>query len=62
MKTISSMMLGILERLAEMFPESTYQRRFEAYIANKNIQNGTDLDYWQREFDQKMVKSQGEYL
>ena len=56
------MMLGIVERLAEMFPESTYQRRFEAQIANKNIQNGTDLDYWQREFDQKMVKSQGEYL
>lgn len=62
MKTISSMMLGLVERLAEMFPTSTYQQRFEAYIANKNIQSGTDLDYWQRKFDQEMANHKGEYI
>ena len=56
------MMLGLVERLAEMFPESTYQRRFEAYIANKNIKNGSDLDYWQRRFDQAMADNRGEFI
>jgi hypothetical protein len=62
MKTVSSMMLGFVERLAEMFPNSTYQSRFEAYLANKNIQDGVDLDHWQRRFDQEMARRQGGYL
>lgn len=56
------MMLGLVERLAEMFPNSTYQTRFEQYVANKNIQTGADLDYWQRKFDQDVAAKQGEYL
>jgi hypothetical protein len=36
MKELSTKMLNILERLAEMFPKETYQSDLERYISLKN--------------------------
>jgi len=51
MKTLSSMMLALMERLAEMFPKSGYQTRLEQYINSKNPTNAAEVDYWQRQYD-----------
>jgi hypothetical protein len=53
MKQLSTMMLGFLERLAEMFPESTYQSRLEAYLSRYCIDNPAQLEHLQRQFDQE---------
>jgi hypothetical protein len=51
MKKLSEKMLGFLERLAEMFPESTYQSRLEQYISRFNIDNPAQLEHLQRQFE-----------
>ena len=51
MKTISTKMLAILERLADMFPKQRYQSRLEQYINSKNPTNAADVDYWQRQYE-----------
>ncbi len=53
MKQISTMMLGFLERLAEMFPESTYQSKLEQYLSRYHIDNPAQLEHLQRQFDQE---------
>jgi len=45
-----NMLTTLLERLAEMFPESDYQSRMERYIASKNPQNAADLEHLQRQY------------
>ena len=50
MKTLSSRMFGLLERLAEMFP-STYQSRLEQYIISKRPTNAAEVEYWTREWE-----------
>jgi hypothetical protein len=51
MKQISAMMLSLLERLAEMFPESTYQSRLEQYLSQFYIDNPAQLEHLQRRFE-----------
>jgi len=51
MNTISNYMLGLIERLAEMFPKQGYQSRLEQYINSKNPANAADVDYWQRQYE-----------
>ena len=51
MKTISSMMSGFAERLAEMFTQSTYQSRLEEYLSRYHIDNAAQLEHLQRQYD-----------
>lgn len=49
--TISGLMLKILERLAEMFPQDGYQSRLEAYLARRSITDAATLDNYIKEFE-----------
>jgi len=51
MKTISNYMLGLLERLAEMFPNSSYQSRLDAYLSTKGITDAAQLENYIRQFN-----------
>lgn len=51
MKIISTYMLGLMERLAEMFPESSYQSRLDAYLSTKGITDAAQLENYIREFN-----------
>ena len=46
-------MLGIMERLAEMFPGSSYQSRLDTYLASKGITDAAQLENYIREFNYK---------
>lgn len=60
MKTISSMMLGLVERLAEMFPKQHYQSELERYITSRYPQNAADVEHFTKEFQHK--HSQGKLI
>ena len=45
-----NMLRDLLERLAEMFPESDYQSRMERYISSKNPQSAADIEHLQRQY------------
>jgi hypothetical protein len=49
--SISATMLGILERLAEMFPRDGYQTRLERYLSTKSITDAATLDNYIKEFE-----------
>ena len=51
MKTISNFMLGVMERLAEMFPNSSYQSRLDAYLSTKGITDAAQLENYIRQFN-----------
>jgi hypothetical protein len=51
MKTISNFMLGLMERLAEMFPESSYQSRLDSYLSTKGITDAAQLETYIRQFN-----------
>ena len=51
MKTLSNFMLEILERLAEMFPGSSYQSRLDAYLSTKGITDAAQLETYIRQFN-----------
>ena len=51
MKTVSQKMLAILERLAEMFPNSSYQSRLDVYLSTKGITDAAQLENYIREFN-----------
>ena len=51
MKTISDFMLGLMERLAEMFPNSSYQSRLDAYLNTKGITDAAQLENYIRQFN-----------
>lgn len=53
MLTISKRMLGLVERLAEMFPSSSYQSRLDEYLSDKHITDAAQLDYYIRQFDSR---------
>ena len=44
------MLANLLERLAEMFPDSDYQSRLERYITNRNPQTAADVEHWERQY------------
>jgi hypothetical protein len=51
MKTLSDFMLGIMERLSEMFPDSSYQSRLDAYLSTKGITDAAQLENYIRQFN-----------
>ena len=51
MNIISSKMLSLLERLAEMFPKQHYQSRLEQYINSKHPTNAAEVEHWAREYE-----------
>jgi len=51
MNAISKKMLAILERLAEMFPNSSYQTRLDQYLSTKGITDATQLENYINEFN-----------
>ena len=50
MKTLSQTMLALLERLAEMFPDSTYQTRLDTYLSTKGITDAAQLENYIQQF------------
>ena len=50
-------MLAILERLAEMFPMQSYQSKLEDYLNRFYIDNPAQLEYLQRQFEQKQART-----
>ena len=50
---MSELMTKLLERLAEMFPDSGYQTKLEAYIASRRPNDVFDVERYQREFNQE---------
>lgn len=59
MKTISNYMLGLMERLAEMFPNSSYQSRLDAYLSTKGITDSAQLESYINEFN---YSRKGDYV
>ena len=51
MNAISKKMLAILERLAEMFPNSSYQTRLDQYLSTKGITDAAQLENYIRQFN-----------
>ena len=51
MKTMSNFMLGLMERLSEMFPGSSYQSSLDAYLAGKGITDAAQLENYIRQFN-----------
>lgn len=60
MKTLSEKTLGLLERLAEMFPKQHYQSELDRYIAGRRPQNAADVEHFTKEFQHKI--SQGKFI
>ena len=56
MKYISNKMLIILERLSEMFPDSTYQTRLDQYLRSKGITDAAQLENYINEFNYNKEK------
>jgi hypothetical protein len=44
-------MLAILERLAEVFPNSSYQSRLDVYLSTKGITDAAQLENYINEFN-----------
>ena len=51
MSYISQKMLAIMERLAEMFPGSSYQSRLDSYLNTKGITDAAQLENYIRQFN-----------
>jgi exonuclease V gamma subunit len=52
-KTMSELMTKLLERLAEMFPDSGYQSKLEAYIASRHPCDVFDVERFEKEFSKE---------
>jgi hypothetical protein len=59
MKYISEKMVGLLERLAEMFPTQHYQTELDRYISSRFPQNAADVEHFTKEFE---YRNQGGFL
>jgi hypothetical protein len=51
MNILSKKMLVALERLAEMFPDSTYQSRLDHYLSTKGITDAAQLESYIQQFN-----------
>ena len=51
MKYLSNKMQSILERLAEMFPGSSYQSRLDTYLSDKGITDAAQLENYIQQFN-----------
>ena len=56
MKTMSNFMLGLMERLSEMFPGSSYQSRLDAYLSTKGITDAAQLEHYIQQFNSQKEK------
>jgi hypothetical protein len=56
MNYISQKMLSILERLAEMFPGSSYQSRLDSYLSTKGITDAAQLEHYIQQFNSQKEK------
>jgi hypothetical protein len=50
-------MLGMMERLAEMFPDSSYQSRLDSYLSTKGITDAAQLENYIREYNYSQKES-----
>ena len=57
MKLLSAKMLAMLERLCEMFPDSSYQTRLDAYLSTKGITDAAQLENYIRDFNHSQKES-----
>jgi hypothetical protein len=60
MKKFTNHMLGILERLSEMFPAQHYQSELDRYITARNPKSAADVEHFTKEFEHKI--SQGKLI
>jgi hypothetical protein len=44
-------MMSILERLTEMFPNSSYQTRLDGYLSTKGITDAAQLESYIQQFN-----------
>jgi hypothetical protein len=51
MKFISEQMIRLMERLSEMFPDSSYQSRLDSYLSTKGITGAAQLETYIRQFN-----------
>ena len=51
MKYLSEQMIRMMERLAEMFPGSSYQTSLDSYLATKGITDAAQLEHYVRQFN-----------
>jgi hypothetical protein len=51
MNEISKKMSAILERLAEMFPNSSYQTRLDQYLSTKGITDAAQLENYIQQYN-----------
>jgi hypothetical protein len=51
MRKLSQTMLALLERLAEMFPNSTYQTRLDQYLSTQGITDAAQLEHYIQKFN-----------
>ncbi len=51
MKYISEQMIRIMERLSEMFPDSSYQSRLDSYLSTKGITDAAQLEHYIQKFN-----------
>ena len=51
MKFLSNRMIAIMERLAEMFPGSSYQSSLDAYLADKGITDAAQLENYIQQYN-----------
>ena len=50
---MSGLMLGLLERLAEMFPKQHYKSELDRYISSKYPTNAADVEHWTKEYQHR---------
>ena len=51
MKYLSAKMLSIMERLAEMFPGSSYQSSLDTYLSTKGITDAAQLENYIQQYN-----------
>jgi len=51
MKYISEQMIRIMERLSEMFPDSSYQSSLDSYLSTKGITDAAQLEHYIQRFN-----------
>ena len=56
MKFLSNRMIAVLERLSEMFPESSYQTRLDEYLSNRGITDAAQLENYIQQFNSQKEK------
>jgi hypothetical protein len=51
MKFLSDRMLAIMERLAEMFPGTSYQSSLDSYLSTKGITDAAQLENYIQQYN-----------